>query len=118
LKQSPIFVKTYDLALWIIEHTLKFPKSQRGVLARQIQTQVFDLHGALVDAALSDNPRPHLRRADASLIKLRTYLRMCRDLHILAVNQYGYACQELAQVGRLLGGWLKSLDGKESVPTK
>lgn len=93
MKQSPIFTKTYDLLLWLIPRTLDFPKSQRGVLARQVQTQSFAFYEALVDAGLSDDPEPHLHRADAHLTKLRTYLRLCRDLHLLSVGQYGYASQ-------------------------
>jgi hypothetical protein len=111
VKQSPIFVKSYDLMAWLIPRTLAFPKSQRGVLARQVQAQLFAFYEALVDAGLSEAPLPHLRRADASLTKLRAYLRLCRDLQLLSVRQYGYASQQVAEVGRLLGGWLKSLEG-------
>jgi len=110
VKQSPIFVKSYDLMAWLVPRTLGFPKSQRGVLARRVQGQLFALYEALVDAGLSETPLPHLRRADASLTKLRAYLRLCRDLKLLSIPQYGYASQQVAQVGRLLGGWLKSLD--------
>ena len=110
MKQSPIFTKIYDLSLWLIPHTLAFPKSQRGVLARQVQNQLFACYEALVDAGLSHEPVPHLHRADASLTKLRTYLRLCRDLRLLSLGQYGYACQRVAEVGRLLGGWFKSVD--------
>jgi len=116
MKQSPIFIKTYDLLLWLIPRTLAFPKSQRGVLARQVQAEMFAFYSALVDAGVSQAPVPHLQRADASLTKLRTYLRLCRDLQLLSVGQYGYASQQVAQVGRLLGGWFKSL-GREAVPT-
>ena len=112
MKQSPIFTKTYDLVLWLIPRTLAFPKSQRGVLARQVQAQCFAFYEALVDAGLSSDPEPHLHRADAHLTKLRTYLRLCRDLHLLSIGQYGYASQQVAQVGNLLGGWLKSLKEK------
>ena len=110
MKQSPIFIKTYDLMAWLIPRTLAFPKSQRGVLARQVQTQLFAFYESLVDAGMSNAPLSHLHRADASLTKLRAYLRLCRDLHLLSVGQYGYASQQVAQVGRLLGGWFKSLD--------
>jgi hypothetical protein len=109
VKQSPIFTKTYDLQLWLIPRTLAFPKSQRGVLAKQVQAQLFALYEALVDAGMSEAPLPHLRRADASLTKLRGYLRLCRDLQLLSIKQYGYASQQVAQVGRLLGGWFKSI---------
>jgi len=110
VKQSPIFIKSYDLMAWLVPHTLRFPKSQRGVLARKVQAQLFAMYEALVDAGLSDAPLPHLRRADASLTKLRAYLRLCRDLRLLSISQYGYASQQVAQVGRLLGGWFKSLE--------
>lgn len=112
MKQSPIFTKSYDFLRWLIPHTLAFPKSQRGVLARQIQTQAFGFYEALVDAGLNDNPLPDLRRADASLAKLRAYLRLCHDLELLAMGQYGYASQQVTELGKLLGGWVRSLDKK------
>ena len=111
--QSPLFVKTYDLMLWLIPRTLAFPKSQRGVLARRVQVQLCCFYETLVDAGLSDDPLPHLCQADAILTKLRTYLRLSRDLQLLSVKQYGYASQQVAQVGRLMGGWLKSLEKED-----
>jgi hypothetical protein len=115
VKQSPIFVKSYDLMAWLIPKTLTFPKSQRGVLARQVQGQLFAFYEALVDAGMSEVPQPHLRRADASLTKLRAYLRLCRDLHLLSLPQYGYVSQQVAEAGRLLGGWLKT-EERRAVP--
>jgi len=112
VKQSPIFVKSYDLMAWLIPKTLAFPKCQRGVLARQVQAQLFALYEALVDAAMSKTPGPDLSRADASLTKLRAYLRLCRDLHLLSLPQYGFASQQVAEVGRLLGGWLRAEENK------
>jgi hypothetical protein len=116
MKQSPIFVKSYDLMAWLIPRTLGFPKSQRGVLARRVQAHLFAFYEALVDAGMSQTPQPHLQRADASLTKLRTYLRLCRDLQLLSVRQYGFASQQVAEIGRLLGGWFKSLERKRAVP--
>ena len=110
MKQSPIFLKTYDLMLWLVPRTLAFPKSQRGVLARRIQQQVFALYEALVDAVGSEEPQAHLHQADMTLTKLRTYLRMARDLHLLSLRQYGHGCRLLAEVGRLLGGWIRSIE--------
>jgi four helix bundle protein len=118
MKESPIFTRSYDLMAWLIPRTLAFPKSQRGVLARQVQAQVFACHEALVEAAQSADKRPHLARADASLTKLRTYLRLCRDLQLLSVAQYGYASQQVAEVGRLLGGWIRSLEHREAAPAE
>jgi hypothetical protein len=104
---SPIFVCTYDLLLWLIPRTLDFPRSQRAVMARQLQSQAFALHDALVDAAMGETPLPDLRRADATLAKLRTYLRLTHELGLLSMGQYEHAARMLAEIGRLLGGWIK-----------
>jgi len=109
-RQSPIFVCTYDFLIWLIPRLLAFPRSQRGVLARQLRIQAFALHGALVDAATcpgEDGPLPKLRRADAELTKLRTYVRLSYELELFSSGQYEHAARMLNEIGRLLGGWIK-----------
>ena len=110
MKQSPIFVKCYDLMAWLIPRTLAFPKSQRGVLARQIQARTFELYELLVDAGMSDDPSPMLHQADTTLTKLRAYLRLSKELQLMSIGQYDHASRLVAEVGRLLGGWFKSLE--------
>ena len=111
MKESPIFTKCYDLLRWLIPRTLDFPKRQRGVIARQVQQQAFALYEALTDAAMDEAATmTHLHRADCHLMKLRKYVRLCRDWKLLSVRQYGYACGLMSQVGRLLGGWIRSLN--------
>lgn len=106
-KTSPIFTRTYDFMEWLIPVTLNFPKSQRGVMARQIQAHLFNFYELLVDAAMSDRPEPILRQADAALTKLRAYLRLSRDLNLLKPGQYRRVSEMVVEIGRLLGGWLK-----------
>ena len=108
MKQSPIFIKHYDLMLWLLPCTLKFPKSQRGVLARQLQSELFRIQEALVEAGAGHDPKPGLENADKALIRLRTYLRLSRDLKLLSPGQYEHVSKLAAEVGRLLGGWIKA----------
>ena len=108
MKQSPIFVKHYDLMLWLIPRTLAFPKSQRGVLARQIQSELFRVYELLVEAGAHNQPLSILAEIDRGLIRLRTYLRLSRDLKLLSIGQYEHVARLVAEVGRLLGGWIKS----------
>lgn len=104
---SPIFVHTYDFLQWLVPCTLGFPKAQRGVMARQLQTQAFTLHETLVDAAMLGAPLDHLGQADAALAKLRTYLRLSRDLRLISPDQHEHTARFMAEIGRLLGGWVK-----------
>ncbi len=110
MKQSPIFVKTQNLMAWLIPRTLGFPKSQRGVLARRIQYTLFNFYERLVEASLSEESLLKLRQADMDLTKLRGYLNLARELQLLNLNQYEHAARLVNEVGRLLGGWRKTLE--------
>ena len=109
MKESPIFVRTYDLMRWLISVTVKFPRSHRFVLAEAVQRTVLCLQERLIEAARAAEPLPKLRQADTELTKLRSYLRLCCDLELLSIGQYEHASRMAAEVGRLLGGWMKSV---------
>lgn len=109
MKQSPIFAKTYDLLLWLIPTTTKFPREQRFVVAQAVQQTALRFQEDLLEAGLSDGSgrREALLRADVSLGKLRFYLRLCRDLRLITLRQYQHVAGMVAEIGRLLGGWQK-----------
>jgi hypothetical protein len=109
MKQSPIFTRTYDLLRWLIPQTIKFPRQQRFVLAEAVQRTALRFQEELIEAAYAETPLPALRRADITLVKLRTYLRLCRDLELLAFNQYEHGARRVDEIGRLLGGWIKKV---------
>ena len=109
MKQSPIFVRTYDFLRWLIPVTVKFPRQQRFVLAGNLQRIALRLQEQLVAASYADAPLPILRQADVTLATLRLDLRLCRDLELLKFKQYAHAARMVNEIGRLLGGWIKSV---------
>jgi 23S rRNA-intervening sequence protein len=109
LKESPIFTRTYDLLRWLLPVTVKFPRQQRFVVAEAVQHTALLFHEQLIEASYAPQPVDTLRRADVTLTKLRFYLRLCRDLELISLKQYAHAAPLVAEVGRLLGGWQKSL---------
>lgn len=48
-----------------------------------------------------------LRKADSALSRLRLYLRLAHHWHWLNAGQYAHVSSLVAEIGRLLGGWLK-----------
>lgn len=106
-KESPIFIKSYDLLRWLVPATLKFPKSQRFVLAKQIQETAFTFYDALVQAGKGVAIAESLRDADVALERLRLYIRLGKDLGLFGPQQYEHVARQMADVGRLLGAWLK-----------
>jgi hypothetical protein len=115
VKESPIFTRTYDLLRWLLPMTVKFPRQQRFVLAASVQRTALQFQEELIDAAYSPEPTSKLKQADVTLTKLRFYLRLCRDLELLSLGQYAHVIRMVSEVGRLLGGWQKSLAEKASL---
>ncbi len=129
--ESPIFARSYDLLRWLIPLTIKFPRQQRFVLAEATQQCALRLHERLIEASHAasatrrsqparensglaeepphSNPLTALTQADIELDKLRHYLRLCHDLDLILIGQYEHGATQLAEIGRLLGGWRKSL---------
>jgi hypothetical protein len=111
MQQSPVFTKTYDLLVWLVPATTKFPREQRFVMARAVQETALRFHERLIEAGLArDKTRQRaLAQADVDLTKLRFYLRLCQDLGLITPRQYRHVAEMLTEVGRLLGGWRKSI---------
>lgn len=111
MQQSPIFTKTYDLLVWLVPATTKFPREHRFVLAKAVQETALRFHERLIEAGLTqDKARQRaLAQADVDLTKLRFYLRLCQDLSLITPRQYRHAAEMVTEVGRLLGGWRQSI---------
>lgn len=111
MQQSPIFTKTYDLLLWLIPATTKFPREQRFVLAKAVQETALRFQEQIIEAGLAKGQTQQraLAQADVDLTKLRFYLRLCQDLKLLKSRQYRHVAELVTEVGRLLGGWRRSI---------
>lgn len=104
--QSPIFVKTYDFLLWLIPVTLKFPKSQRFLLAERLSGMVLDFYDLILDAVQEpENTDARLDEADKLLTKIRLYVRLSFDLGCISQGQWEHAGRLMDEIGRLMGGW-------------
>lgn len=109
MKESPLFVRTYDFLLWIIPQVQKFPRQYRFGLSERIQRLALDFQDSIVAAgkANGDERRLWLNRADVQLEQLRVWLRLSQDLHLLTIQQNEHVSRLLSEMGRLLGGWIK-----------
>ena len=107
-QQSPIFAKSYDFLLWLLNRTEQFPKSERFRMAKRLEDTAFVFHETLIRATRSRKTAQVLLDADLELDKLRLYVRLSHARNLLNQRQYHYAAEQLTEIGKLLGGWLKS----------
>lgn len=117
--QSPIFVKTHDLLVWLLQRTAHFPKNERFRMASRVEDSAFNFYDLLMRAVRVRNPARMLWQADLELDRLRFNVRICQEMKLISFAQYEYAAERLVEVGKLLGGWIKKErarpDAKERV---
>lgn len=109
-QQSPIFTRTSDFILWLLDHTENFPKSERFRMAKRLEDSAFAFYGLLIEATRSTKrKRQLLVQADVELEKFRLYFRMSQQRKLTNMPQYHFAAESLIEIGKLLGGWLKAI---------
>ena len=110
LREMPIFTKTYDFLAWLVPVTNNFPRIHRRTITQRLLDAALDFQEALLEA---NEARGRVRsdwlvRADASLNKIRLYLRLAHRLRWLNDSQYRHVARMVAELGRLLGAWQKA----------
>jgi hypothetical protein len=104
-----ILSRTFDLLDWLLPKAERFPRLYRATVTQRMMNAALDLQERLFDAqgARGAKRTAALHAADAALNKLRLYLRLAHHWHWFNGGQYEHVSRMAAEVGRLLGGWLK-----------
>ncbi|MHB8626987.1 MAG: diversity-generating retroelement protein Avd [Aggregatilineales bacterium] len=104
-----ILTRTFDLLSWLLPKAEKFPKLYRVTVTQRMMNAALDFQEALFDAISQGGTtrQKHLRAADSHLNKLRLYLRLAHHWRWLNDGQYRHVSVMVADIGKLLGGWLQ-----------
>jgi hypothetical protein len=105
-----ILTKTFDLLVWLGPRSERFPKIYRHTVTERLLGAALDFQEAIFDAQTQGGTtrQKHLRTADAHLNKLRLYLRLAHRWRWLNDGQYRHVSEMVAELGRLLGSWIKA----------
>jgi four helix bundle protein len=109
-REMPLFTKTYDFLGWLVPLTNHFPRIHRHTVTRRLVEAALDFQEAILTA----NNHRGAERLDAlgiarsHLDKVRLYLRLVHRWRWISDGQYHHAAEMIAEMGRLLGGWLKT----------
>ncbi len=110
-KQSPILVKTYDFLKMIIPVLKKFPRDQKFLLGDRLQNLSSDILELFIEAYYAPRPekKDKLIEANIKIEKMRFYFRLCYEMGFYHSNKYKQILNHLQEIGRMCGGWIKSL---------
>ncbi len=110
-EEMVIFTRTFDFLTWLLPITNHFPKAHRHTFTSRLLNAAFDLREQL-EAANHRTGRyrlAQLHAADESLDRIRLYLRLAVKWGWLSAGQYQHVAQMEAEIGRLLGGWKRTV---------
>ena len=111
-----ILMKLQDLLVYLIPQLNKFPRDQKFVLGDRIETKVLDVQEDCLRAYYSRDKRGHLLEANLQLEVARHLVRLANALKLFSNHTYGVLAEKMDEVGRMIGGWLKSVLGVRTTP--
>ncbi|MBN8680171.1 MAG: diversity-generating retroelement protein Avd [Chitinophagales bacterium] len=109
--KETIVARAYDL----LKHSLPiiegFPRSQKFTLGDRLQNHLSDLLEMIIEAYYlpAAEKRPALQKVNIKLEQLRYFFRLAFDRGHYNSIRYNEFAQRIDEIGRMVGGWLKSL---------
>ena len=102
-----VLVCLYDLSIWVMKATNRYPKNWRVTLGDRLDRLMLDMLLLAQQARLHKNKTQQLVQLSDQLESLRMLIRLSRDMGCLDLRRYEYAAKCMDEIGRQLGGWLK-----------
>ncbi len=106
-----VLTKLHDLLVYLVPQLNRFPRDQKFVLGDRIETKLLDVQESCLRAYYGRDKRPHLIEANMGLEVTRHLIRLAHALRYFSHHTYGVVSEKVDEVGRMIGGWLKSVSG-------
>ena len=112
--EVPLFQNIYDFYKLFYLYIDHFPKKSREVLSQKIESNILGLLELISKAGFSgQNEKIYsLTAASIKLDFLKVLFRLTFDLKIIDQKKYILLEEKLQEMGRMLGGWIKSIKSK------
>ena len=112
-----LLTKLHDLLLYLIPELNKFPRSHRFVLGDRIESKLLEVQEHCLRAYYSREKRTHLLESNLKLEVTRHLIRLAHGLRLFSTHTYGVLAAKVDEVGRMIGGWLRSVNPSPGAPT-
>lgn len=88
-----------------------FPKKDKYHIGATCEGYIISILEALLEASYlpREAKLPLLKKADNKLETLKIFLRLLRELNIIDQKKYLTLQAIIQEIGKMLGGWLKSV---------
>lgn len=106
----PIFKKVYELYKQFHAIRAKASKQDRHTIFQKSENTLLDLIERILEASqLSKAEKlPALKKASVKLSFVRVFIRLMKDVKSIDLKTYTSLEENVDEIGRMLGGWIKS----------
>jgi ribonucleotide reductase beta subunit family protein with ferritin-like domain len=87
----------------------QFPRSEKYTFAAEIKSTMIRILKLIIRTNKKYYKKTTMKDLDIELELLKTYIRLARDLNFLPFKKYEIWSKQLHEIGRLIGGWMKSV---------
>ena len=110
-RNTPIILEVYDFFKFFHETLAKFPKTEKHSLGIEIEKNILQILKQLIFCSASDpaSKRTKLPEISVNLDLLKILIRLSYDIKATDLKAYIRLQEELQKIGRMLGGWIRSL---------
>jgi hypothetical protein len=105
-----ILEKFKDLAKYTYIVLRQYPKSEKYTIAADTRQVLWDMGKNLKRASVALNKGAKKRfidQADEQRTTLNFLVEMGVEMKFVSVEKFGVFCEKSAEVGKMIGGWLK-----------
>lgn len=93
----------------------QFPKSEKYALATDMKHCMDMILSHAIEAQKRYYKKTTIQELDVEITKLRAYIRLSYRLRFLPMEKYENWSNLCVELGKMLGGWLKTVNGQKSV---
>jgi len=109
----PILKKSYELYKVFHDYRKIIPKSERFTVYERSENLIVDMMEFFLEAGYTrSNKVVTLEKASVKLNTLRFFVRLMKETKSLDMKKYTVLQEMIDEIGRMLGGWIRSSSTK------
>lgn len=107
----PIFRKVYELYKEFYLCVRNFPRHDKFSLGQKCELTIAEIIENILQASqqIRNDKLSHLDKASVKLNIFRIYIRLAEEIHALDNKKYLILQERIDEIGRMLGGWRRSI---------
>lgn len=113
-EELKILQKIFDMMEYGYAALAQYPKSEKFALVTDIKRSMDTMLERAIEAQKKYYKKTTLQELDVEVMKLKAYLRLSQNLGFLPMKKYEIWSEKVVEIGKMLGGWLKSVNQKST----